>query len=71
MALVHLFCFTIFFKFTFSKKFFNEIEFFGFFFGKTKNITMNPLYGESKGPNIKVRDPTFIRPKFDVRRPSL
>ena len=57
MTLVHLFCLTAFFKFTFSKNFFCEKDFFFFFFNviffcKTKNLTKNPIYTKSKGPNI-------------------
>ena len=71
VTLVHLFCFTTFFKFTFSKKvFFCEkdfLEFFlllQFFFVKQK-ISLKKTY------ILKVRDQTFLRLKFDVRLLSL
>ena len=66
MALVHLFCFTTFFKFTVSKKFFCEKDFFWIFiviiflFVKQKILLKTPYMQ-------KVRDTTFLRPKFDVR----
>ena len=53
MTLVHLFCFTTFFKFMFSKKFFfAKIAFLEFLFCKTKILTIAPLLSKSKGPNI-------------------
>ena len=66
MALVHLFCFTTFFKFTCSKQiFFCEKDFIRItainsFFVIQKILLRTPCIQ-------KVKDPTFLRPEFDVR----
>ena len=64
MAIVHLFCNI--FKFTFNRKFFLWKRMFWnffylsiFFFIKQKILQRTPY-------QQKVRDPTFLRPKFDV-----